>query len=158
MANHTHTWRQSILSLLISTSVLYFLQWNPNTLCGITNASSYHSSQRRSPEGVSDAVAEVQEVPVVAEEQVSRVEVDVSRPDHVPQDLALRLGLVPRVAQELTGDRQGGHQHACLPCTKENQENPVFVGAVWVLNTMLQFWFKRARVTVIKAVLFKFPQ
>lgn len=53
---------------------------------------------------------EVEEAPGVEEQQVPRVEVDVSGLEDVPQELLLRLGLVPSIAQEAVDGSERSHQ------------------------------------------------
>lgn len=69
------------------------------------------------PEGVSNAVTEVKKVPAITEQEVSSVEIDVSSFKHIPEQLLLRLDLVPGVTQELAHGCERSYQDPCLSCT-----------------------------------------
>lgn len=71
------------------------------------------------PEGVSDAVTEVKEVPVIVEQEVSGVEIDIPSFEHIPEQLLLRLHLVPSIAQELVHSCQRSYQDPCLSCAQK---------------------------------------
>lgn len=75
------------------------------------------------PEGVANAVAEVQKASVVKKQQVSCVEIDISNFQHVPQQLLLRLGLVPNVAQKLVDSSQWSHQYPCFSCGHKRNDH-----------------------------------
>jgi len=76
------------------------------------------------PEGVSDAVPEVKEVPVVVEQEVPRVEVDVPGFKHAPEKLLLGLDLVPGVTQERVHGGQRSYQDPGLPCAGSTFSGP----------------------------------
>lgn len=73
------------------------------------------------PEGVSDSVTEVKKVPVIMEQEVSSVEIDISSCKHALQQLLLRLDLIPSVAQELVHSGQRSDQDPRLSCASKQE-------------------------------------
>lgn len=66
---------------------------------------------------------EVQKASFVQKQQVSCVEIDVPSFQHVPQQLLLRLGLVPSIAQKLADSHQWSHQYPCFSCGHNRHDN-----------------------------------
>lgn len=66
---------------------------------------------------------EVQKASFVQKQQVSCVEIDVPSFQHVPQQLLLRLGLVPSIAQKLAESHQWSHQYPCFSCGHNRHDN-----------------------------------
>lgn len=85
-------------------------QWTPGAPSLRPFGASISAGDRQVPEGVSDAVVEVEEASPVLKQQVSRVEIDVPDFENVPQELLLGLFLVPSIAQELVDSSQWSHQ------------------------------------------------
>lgn len=102
--------KQGDFTLLVYSQAQMKLQTFPSGNCVNT------VSKRSAPEGVSDAISEVEEVPAVLQQQVSSVEVDIPGFEHVPEQLLLRLHLVPSIAQELVHGCQRSHEDSWLSC------------------------------------------
>lgn len=63
-----------------------------------TCADDWQKSQVYVPEGVSYAVTEVKKVPVIMEQEVSGVEIDITSFENIPEQLLLRQDVVPCIA------------------------------------------------------------
>ena len=70
---------------------------------------------RALPKCVSNTIAEVDKISVVLEHEVPSVEVHVSLPEHISEELLLWLQLISSIAQKGVQGRHGGNQDACLP-------------------------------------------
>lgn len=100
---------------------LFSILLNRNALARLHR---FNYTDREVPEGVSDAVMEVQKAFAVAEQQVSSVEINVPSFEHIPEQLLLRLDLVPSVAQELVHGCQRSYQDPCLSCAQTQDAHP----------------------------------
>lgn len=91
------------------------------------SSSNCTDSNMKVPEGVSDAVTEIQKVPVVVEQEVSSVEIDVTNLEYISYQLLLRLDFVPSIAQELVHSCQRSYQNTWLSCTHTQEGQLVHI-------------------------------